>query len=58
MENVMAVLGNMSFEIVSIMFYAIRYQISFCNYIRDHNQQIKKMCLGAQEKQISFIYSP
>lgn len=58
MENVMAVLGNMSFEIVSIMFYAIRYQISFCNYIRDHKQQIKKMCLGAQEKQISFIYSP
>lgn len=40
------------------MVYAIRYQISFCNYRRDHNQQIKNLCLGAQEKQISLIYSP
>lgn len=40
------------------MVYAIRYQISFCNYRRDHNQQIRKLFLGAQEKQISLIYSP
>ena len=39
------------------MFYAIRYQISFCNNMRDHHQQIKQMCLGAQEKQISLIHS-
>lgn len=40
------------------MVYAIRYQISLCNYRRDHNQQIMKLCLGAQEKQISLIYNP
>jgi len=25
--------------------------------MRDHHQQIKQMCLGAQEKQISLIHS-